>query len=63
MPKESQPGRAIPTIFRVVILGENTPNHVSVNFDAESFRDDSRDAGIAKAWIPAFEFDDSVEGR
>jgi len=45
----------------VVILGEDTPNDVSVNLNAEGLGDDSRDTGIAKSWIPAFEFDDGVD--
>ncbi len=61
MPKKGQPGRAIPTVFRAVILGENTPHHVSVNLDAKRLRYDSRNARIAKAGIPAFQFDDSVD--
>ena len=61
MSEESQPGRAIPTAFRMVILGKNTPHYVSVYLDAEGLRYDSHDAGIAKARISLFKFDNSVE--
>jgi hypothetical protein len=40
MPKEGQPGRVITTGFRPVVLGNNTPNHVSISLDAERSRDD-----------------------
>jgi hypothetical protein len=46
--------------FRAVILGENTPHHVSINLKAKRLRDDSRDTGIAKTLIPAFEFDNGT---
>ena len=43
------------------LISENTPHDVSVNFNTEGFRDDWRDVGIPKPWIPAFELDDSVD--
>ncbi len=57
---KGEPRRAITIIFRMVILGENTPNHVSINLNAEGFGHDEGYTGRAKTWIPAFEFDNSV---
>jgi len=42
---------------------ENTPNHVSIDLMAKRLRNNPRDAGIAKSWIAAFDFDDSVDGQ
>ncbi len=61
MPEEGQSRRAIAIVFRAAMLGENTPHHVSINLKAKRLRDDSRDTGIAKALISAFQFDDSVD--
>jgi len=44
----------------VVMLGEDTPNEIAVNLNAEGLGDDSRDTGIAKSRIPAFEFNDGL---
>ncbi len=60
VPKESQPRRAIPIALRTVILGKNTPHYVSINLNAEGFGNDEGNTGVAKAWIPAFEFDDGL---
>ena len=46
---ESQPGRAVSVILRVVILGEYLSNDVPVNLDAEGIRHDQRNTGIAEA--------------
>jgi hypothetical protein len=60
VPEEGQPRRAIAIVFRAAMLGENTPHHFSINLKAKRLRDDSRDTGIAKALIWAFEFDNGT---
>jgi len=61
MSDKGEPRRSVTIVFWMVILGENTPHHVSVNLDAQGIRYDSRNARISKAGVPAFQFDDSVD--
>ena len=60
MAEECQPGGAIGILSRPVVMGENSSNHVFVDFDLERQGDLLGDSRTAPVGITLLHFDDST---
>ena len=58
MAEECQPGGAIGILSRPVVMGENSSNHVFVDFDLERQGDLLCDSRIAPVGVTLLHFDD-----
>ena len=61
MAEECQPGGAIGILSRPVVMGENSSNHVFVDFDLERQGDLLGDSWTAPVGITLLRFDDRTD--